>query len=133
MPMNEMTDYQKCLKSICEYDATIPGPCSYCGGVYPCTWIAKDTGISVYKVRKIMKQLETDGYVDKDSFGGYDDWNDRIYCIHGYKVTEKAIALDYWKSKHKQDEDDMRKLCELPMPEVTTDSFSASSMSGGSA
>ena len=110
--MTELSDYEKCLKSICEYDAVIPGPCSYDGGVFPCTWIAQDTGISLSKVRKIMRQLETDGYVKKGFYGGYDDWHERIFCIHGYAVTRKGADTDYWKIRRRQEEEDMRKLAE---------------------
>jgi hypothetical protein len=50
-----------------------------------------------------MKQLEVYGYVKKDSEGGYSDWTDRIYCIHGYSVTEKGRNTDYWKEQARKE------------------------------
>lgn len=105
-------DYQRCLKWICENDAEIPICCSYDGGVYPCTWAARDLKISVNKVRQIMKQLEADGYVRKGSVGGYDDWNERIWCIHGYAATSKVCELTWWKEKRAQEEEDLRRMAE---------------------
>ena len=51
------------LKWICERSASI----SDHPDVFSCTWIAKGIHESVYKVRKYMKELETDGYVRKRS------------------------------------------------------------------
>lgn len=104
-----MTDYERCLKWICEEDAKIPVCLSYDGGVYPCTWIAKDLGISVWKVRRIMKRLEAEGYVVKDHVGGWDEWTGNLYCIHGYSITQKAADTDWWKNKRKLEEEEIRK------------------------
>ena len=107
-----MNDYERVLKWICEQDAQIPTVCSYDGGVYPCTWAARDLQISVKKVRQIMKQLEADGYVRKGSVGGYDDWNERIWCIHGYAATSKVGELTWWKEKRAQEEEELRRMAE---------------------
>ena len=96
---SELSDREKCLKWICEEDAAI---CNH-PFVYPCTWCSAITGIPVRKVRKIMKQLEAEGYVKKDSEGGYNDWADRIECIHGYSVTEKGRNTDYWKEQDRKE------------------------------
>ena len=76
----------KVLKCICEHDALIDGYPK----VFPCTCISKYIDESVYKVRKCMKELESDGYVKKSSEGGLDYWSCKIYCIHGYSLTEKG-------------------------------------------
>ena len=94
-----LEDYQKCLKWICEEDAAI---CNH-PYVYPCSWCAEVTGIPVKKVRKIMKQLEAEGYVVKDYEGGWDEWNGKLYCIHGYSVTEKGRQTKYWQEKDHAD------------------------------
>lgn len=65
--------------------------------VYPATWCAKDTGISLYRVRKAFKRLANAGYVEKDYEGGWDDWNERLYCIHGYSLTENGRNTSIWK------------------------------------
>ena len=96
---NTLTDYDKCLKWICEQDASI---CDH-PSVFSCTWIAEGTGIPVRKVRKIMKQLAADGYVFKNSEGGWDEWHGKLYCIHGYSVTKKATQLEYWQKRYQED------------------------------
>ena len=97
---SDLSDREKCLKWICEADAEIYAFNLY---VYPCTWCSNITGIPVKTDRKIMKQLETEGYVKKDSTGGYDEWADRIFCIHGYSVTMKGRNTEYWKSQNKRE------------------------------
>ncbi len=88
-----MTDNEAVLKWFCEQDAAI---CNH-PSVFSCTWAAESLKISVRRVRKIMKQLEADGYVVKAHEGGWDDWTGKLYCIHGYAVTKKAQDTDYWK------------------------------------
>ena len=83
----------KVLKYICEHDALIDGYPK----VFPCTCISKYINESVYKVRKCMKELESDGYVKKSSEGGFDDGSCEIYCIHGYSLTEKGHNHKYYK------------------------------------
>ena len=83
----------KVLKCICEHDALIDNHPE----VFPCTWISKYINESVYKVRKCMKELESDGYVKKSSEGGFDDGSCEIYCIHGYALTEKGYEHKYYK------------------------------------
>ena len=87
------------LKWIAEQSAAI---CNH-PYVFPCTWIAKDIGESVYKVRKYMKELEAEGYVKKDHEGGVDDWSATIYCIHGYSLTKKGTETQYYKDKYEED------------------------------
>jgi hypothetical protein len=107
--MKQTDDYERVLKWICEESAKIPVCCSYDGGVYPCTWIAKDLKISVRKVRRIMKRLEAGGYVVKDHYGGWDEWNGKIFCIHGYAAAKKVGQMAWYKEKRAQEEEDIRR------------------------
>lgn len=68
--------------------------------VFPCTRIAEGIGESVYKVRQYMKALMEEGYVTKAYEGGYNDWTDRVYCIHGYALTQKGADTPYYKDKY---------------------------------
>jgi hypothetical protein len=45
-----------------------------------------------------MKRLAAYGYVEKGFEGGYNDWFERVYCIHGYSVTDKGRATAIWKA-----------------------------------
>lgn len=87
------------LKWIAEQSAAI---CNH-PDTFPCTWIANCIGESVYKVRKYMKQLEAEGYVTKNHEGVYDDYNDRVFCLHGYSLTAKGTETQYYKDKYEED------------------------------
>ena len=50
------------------------------------------------RVRNAMKRLAMYGYVKKDFEGGYDEWWERLYCIHGYSLTDKGRATAIWKA-----------------------------------
>lgn len=89
------------LKWIAEQSAAI---CNH-PTVFPCTAIAKGIGESPYKVRKYMKELEKEGYVEKSHEGGYDDWRDRIYCIHGYSLTPKGAKTEYYQHRFNMEAD----------------------------
>ena len=62
-----MSDYEKCLKAICEADAAI---CNH-PYTFPCTYIAQIVKLPVKKVRQIMKKLEENGYVIRNHEGGW--------------------------------------------------------------
>jgi hypothetical protein len=49
------------------------------------------------RVRDAFKRLANAGYVEKDYEGGWDDWHERLYCIHGYSLTEKGRNTSIWK------------------------------------
>lgn len=94
-----MNGKEAAMKWICKQSASIcDHPC-----VFSCTWIAKDIGYPVRKVRQWMKELSAEGFVRKSHEGGYDDWNDCIYCIHGYSLTKKGRELEYYKEKYQQE------------------------------
>ena len=92
-----MSDYDKCLKAICEADAEI----SIHPYTYPCTYIARLVNLPVKKVRQIMRKLEENGYVIRNHEGGWDDWSEKLYCIHGYSVTRKGQETKYWQDADK--------------------------------
>lgn len=90
---------EQALKWIAEQSAAI---CNH-PNVFPCTQIAKGIGEKTYKVRQYMKELEKDGYVSKSHEGGYDDWFDRIFCIHGYSLTQKGSETPFYKDRYESD------------------------------
>lgn len=94
-----MDDYDSVLKFFCESDAMI---CRH-PYVFPCTWCAESLKISLYRVRKAVKQLVTDGYLVKDSEGGWDEWSGHIYCLRGYSLTEKARQHQFWKDMNESE------------------------------
>ena len=79
-----MTGKEKALKWIAEQSAAI---CNH-PDVFSCTWIAKDIGEPVRKVRKYMKELEAEGYVKKAHEYGYTgDLEDTLDAL-GYTAEE---------------------------------------------
>lgn len=90
-----MGDLLTCFKWICNQDTNY---CTCHAYVYSCTWCSENTGISLKRVRNAMKRLAMYGYVKKDFEGGYDEWWERLYCIHGYSLTDKGRATAIWKA-----------------------------------
>lgn len=90
-----------CLKWICEHSAAI---CEH-PTVFSCTWIAKGLNLTNYLARKCMRDLAAEGYVKRSHEGGWSDWTDQIYCIHGYELTKKGAEHPYYKRRLKEDMD----------------------------
>lgn len=89
-----MSDLVRVFVWLCSMDTDYS--CAHVS-VYPATWCAEFTGLPLRRVRDAMRRLERYGYIRKDSEGGWDDWNCRIYCVHGYAITEKGRETSIWK------------------------------------
>lgn len=83
-----------CFIWICDQSTNYGCPHPF---VYSATWCSAGTGLSLKRVRDAFKRLVNAGYVKKDYEGGWDDWNERLYCIHGYSLTEKGRNTSIWK------------------------------------
>ena len=46
-----------------------------------------DHKISLYKARKIVHELENNGFIVKDYYGGQTD-EGYPFCVHGYRLTD---------------------------------------------
>lgn len=57
--------------------------------ILPSTYIAKKFNCSLYKARKIIKQLVEQGLLKSAMDSGYDE-EYGVYCIRGYAITDKA-------------------------------------------
>ena len=95
MNMKHSNDLLACFLWICNQDTNYW--CSHVF-VYPCTVCSFQTNIPLKRVRNAMKRLAKYGYVKRDSEGGYDEWNERIFCCHGYAVTKKGRDTAIWKN-----------------------------------
>lgn len=67
--------------------------------VVPSTFVAERVGCSRYMARKLIHELVADGLLENAREGGYDDWNCKIYCINGFRITEKARKTDVYKKE----------------------------------
>lgn len=94
-----MGDLAMCFLWICRQDTNY-----WCNHVfvYPCTVCSFHTNISLNRVRNAMKRLANYGYVKRDSEGGYDEWNGRIFCCHGYAVTKKGRGTAIYRKIERQ-------------------------------
>ncbi len=95
-----MNDLLSCFLWICKQDTNY---CTKHAYVYPCTWCSGATGIPLKRVRNAMKRLASYGYVRIDTDGGYDDWNERIWCLRGYVLTEKGRGTAIWKKYEREE------------------------------
>ena len=67
----------------CHYGDLGPVPC-------PSTVLSKKSGLTLYKTRKILKQLKDQGLVTSGHFCIVSE--ERNIIINGYTITEKAMC-----------------------------------------
>lgn len=72
---------------------------------YPSTCIAITTGWSLYKVRKLLKELKQEGLITSDLY--VDRGEERPILVRGYIITEKGKKTQEYKLAHETE----RKLC----------------------
>lgn len=74
------------------------------------TYMSKKLGISYYKSRKIMKELEEEGLVKKDTWNGgfetpYENgeiFDDSFHpALHGWNLTEKGRSTEQYQREEK--------------------------------
>lgn len=70
--------------------------------IYSITHIAKCTGNTEYRIRKLMHELRDDGLVERDYWGGLSDWDWMVHCYHGWSLTEKALDTELYKEYDKK-------------------------------
>lgn len=73
---------------------------------YPSTGIARNTGISLGKVRYQLKKLKKDGLVESFSMGGQDE-DGNVYCMRGFGITERAKQTQEYKKAFEEE----KKIC----------------------
>ena len=54
-----------------------------------------------YSIRKLMEELEADGFVRKTHIGGTDE-DGYPYCYHGWSITEQTFDSDMYKQCYKE-------------------------------
>lgn len=71
--------------------------------VYPATWCAKCTGLSLYRARKALRRLAAYGYAAVDTDGGWNDYAACIWCLRGYCLTRKGIETAIYKKYEREE------------------------------
>ena len=86
------------LKAICENDAAIADHW------FPISTkqISKETRLPITRVRESLKELCEEGLVKKDYVGGQDD-DGKVFCIHGYVLTEKGEEDPYFREANEKE------------------------------
>ena len=85
--MSTMSDKDKVFEILCHHSVSVIQ-----GWVpYPSTCIARTTGWSLYKVRKLLKQLKQEGLIDSDLYVETGPDLDRPILVRGYILTKKAL------------------------------------------
>lgn len=61
--------------------------------------ISRLINCSLYKVRKSIKALVDEGLLVADKEGGYDEDSGYVYCLRGYRVTDKGRKTKAYKKE----------------------------------
>ena len=69
--------------------------------IYSIPILASDTGETKYRIRKLIKELETDGLVKRNHEGCIDD-DGNPHCYHGWSITQKAAETEMYKKCDKE-------------------------------
>ena len=83
-----MTDKEQIFSILCNH---------YCSAMdgwvpYPSTIIHKHMShLSLYKVRKLLKELKSEGLIDSSIYVETGDDLDRPILVRGYEITKKAL------------------------------------------
>lgn len=98
--------------------------CQHCTSImdgwipYPSTCIAETTGLRLYYVRKLLKELKQDGLIESDLY--VEQGEERPILVRGYVVTEKGKKTTEYKLAHEVE----RKICKecfnIDIGEVST-------------
>ena len=72
--------------------------------IIPSTYIAKLLKKPIRYIRKALKELEKEGFIQYGYEGGWNEYNERPYCIWGYCITEKAMKLPEYKKAQEEEE-----------------------------
>lgn len=72
----------------------------------PATIIADVLDVSVHKVRRHLRQLKKQGFVNDCHEGGQTE-DGQVYCYWGWTITDKALNTNEYKKAH----DEERELC----------------------
>ena len=95
-----MIDKNELLLDLCKKTAAVPA-----GGYAPCIYsiplLSKLTGETKYRIRKLIKELESDGLVTKTYEGGIDE-DGYPHCYHGWSITSKTIGTEMYKKCEKE-------------------------------
>lgn len=94
-----MTPKEQCFMYLCNLIAAL----CYHPDVFPCKVISQGTHLGIRDVRKYMHELQDDGLVIYAHDGGFDTFNERPYCYHGYTLTAKGYDHPYYKEAYEEE------------------------------
>ena len=87
------------LSTYCQIACTISAHEPILSSVY----ISKRHNLSLYKARKLIRELVDEGLLVKDHEGGLSDWDWQVHCYHGYRITRKAEeTMEYRKAAYQE-------------------------------
>lgn len=72
--------------------------------------LATDLHTTQYRIRKCLNELCAEGLVVPSHEGGYNDYSDTIYCVHGFALTKKATGLPEYKEAYFKSMAELQKL-----------------------
>lgn len=96
-----MSDKEQIFSTLCMHHCSIMD-----GWVpYPSTVLSKQLGISLYKTRKYLKELKTEGLIDSDIY--IENGWDKPIIVRGYVVTKMGRLTETFENAYQKE----RELC----------------------
>ena len=73
--------------------------------IIPSTYIARLLKKPIRGVRKVLKELEKEGFIKYGYEGGWNEYSERPFCVWGYCITKKAMELPEYEEAKRQEEE----------------------------
>lgn len=71
--------------------------------IIPSSHIARLLKKPIRDIRKVLKELEKEGFIRYGYEGGWNEYRERPFCIWGYYITKKATELPEYKEAEKEE------------------------------
>ena len=78
-------------------------------GICPTLLVAREFGMSMYKARKVLKQLEYFEYLVYDKVGGCTE-DGLPWCLRGYAMGRKGLETAIYRKSLAEEERSIREL-----------------------
>ena len=78
--------------------------------IIPSTYIARLLKKPIRDVRKVLKELEKEGFIKYGYEGGWNEYSERPFCVWGYCITKKAMELPEYEEAKRQEEELIREI-----------------------
>lgn len=97
------------LRTLCKKTASIPAG-GYAPNIYSVPTLARATEETKYRIRKLLKELEAEGFVKKTYEGGIDE-DGYPHCYHGWSITAKTQKTEMYRECYEEALEEYERFC----------------------